>query len=312
MTLRIAYLGPPGTFTYLAAAQLWERTDELLPSTTVPEVIDRVRWGDCDFGVVPVENTVEGIVTASLDQLVFGSGDVVVLREISVPTTFHVYRATGASGPPTGIASHPHGLAQCTRYVNAAGLPTRVFQSTAAAVEAAAADPGLLAIAAPDLAGRYAVSLVDSGIEDHPGVVTRFACLGSRRRQADLPAPDEGLSWKTLLALTPATRPGTLADVCVQFSDQGVNILSLTSRPLPGFAGAYVFVLALADTRTSAGLARAVNGLLYTGVRVKFLGSFLSDHLLRPSRPDRPLSAPAGSFGLRDLHEVSAVFPGRP
>ncbi|MEV0268828.1 prephenate dehydratase domain-containing protein [Hamadaea sp. NPDC050747] len=311
MTLRIAYLGPPGTFTFQAAGQIWNQSEDLLPSTTVPEIVDRVRWGDCDFGVVPVENTVEGIVTASLDQLVFGTGDVVVLREISVRTTFDVYRAAGASGPPTGIASHPHGLAQCTRYVNASGLPSRVFASTAAAVEAAAADPGLLAIAAPELAGRYAVSLVDSGVEDHPGVFTRFACLGSRRRQADVPPAAEELSWKTLLALTPATRPGSLADVCVQFSDQGVNILSLTSRPLPGFAGAYVFVLALADSRTSAGVARAVNGLLYTGVRVKFLGSFLSDHLLRPARPDRPLSAPTGSFGLTDLPEVGSVFPGR-
>ncbi|NUR71492.1 MAG: prephenate dehydratase [Hamadaea sp.] len=311
MTSRIAYLGPSGTFTHLAAEQIWESAAELLPSATVPEVVDRVRWGDCDFGVVPMENPVEGVVTASVDQLVFGTGDVVVLREISLRTSFDVYRAAGGSGPPTGIASHPHGLAQCTRYVNASGLPTRSFPSTAAAVEATAADPGLLAIAAPDLASRYAVTLVDSGVEDHAGAYNRFGCLGSRRRQAELPASADELSWKTLLALTPATRPGTLADVCNQFSDQGVNILSMTSRPLPGFTGAYVFVLAVADSRTSAGLARAVNGLLYTGVRVKFLGSFLSDHLLRPSRPDRPLSAPTGSFGLRDLHEVSAVFPGR-
>ncbi|MBB5871682.1 prephenate dehydratase [Allocatelliglobosispora scoriae] len=318
MEKRIAYLGPAGTFTHTAAREIWGDRALLRPVSAVDFIIGELMAGGADFGVIPLENTVEGIVTASVDELVFRTAGIVILREVSVPITFDAYRGRAdrddGTDQPTVIASHAHGLAQCRRYVAASGLPTKHFASTAAAVEAAVAEPGMIAIGAPGLASRYDVEVIDQAVEDHTGAYTRFACIGSDdpATAALPPAPDD-VAWKTTLALTPsASRPGVLAELCTLLADQGINIISLTSRPLPGFPGAYVFVLTLAEDPDSVHVARGVQGILHSGVRLKFLGSYLSDHLVRPAPSDRLLTPPIGSFDIKDFHRVVARFPGRP
>jgi len=307
----IGFLGPEGTFTHQAARLLHGTAVDLRAAASIPAVIAGVADGRYDFGVVPIENTVEGIVTASLDGIVFRAAPVLILREISVRITFDAYVPVRADAPFTAIGSHPHGIAQCKRYVSRTGLPVEQFPSTAAAVRSAAERPGLIAIGAPGLQEAYPVRVHDRAIEDHPGAYTRFACLGLAGGPELPPADAAGLTWKTSVALTPGwSHPGVLAEFCTQFADQGIDIVSLTSRPLPGFAGRYVFVVTVDRDRRSANLARAVRSLLHDGIRVKYLGSYLSDHGTAGVETHGALVPPPGSLGLGHLDEVTQIFPG--
>ncbi|MEV1331886.1 prephenate dehydratase domain-containing protein [Micromonospora costi] len=308
----VGFLGPEGTFTQQGARDLHGPEADLRPEATVVDVISGVTEGRYDFGVVPIENTVEGIVTASLDQLVFRAEPLLIRRETSVRITFDAYTSASAEERPTVVGSHPHGLAQCRRYVRELGLRVEHFASTAAAVRAAAERPDLVAIGAPGLDEVYPVRVRDAGVEDHPGAYTRFVCLGrSAGPELPLPADPAGLAWKTSVALTPSwSRPGVLAELCTQFADRKIDIISVASRPLPGFAGRYVFVVTVDQGRRSPSLARAVKNLLYEGIRVKYLGSYLSDHLLAGASAQQALVPPAGSLGLAELEELTRIFTG--
>jgi prephenate dehydratase len=306
-----AYLGPEGTFTHQAATVILGNTPLLQPISTVPAVIDALLSNEANYAVIPMENTVEGIVTASMDQLVFGTDRLVILQEVSIPITFNSYRSRSGSAAATVAGSHPHGLAQCREYVRSTGLMTEHFSSTAAAVEAAASRPELLAIGAPGLESEYDVAVVERQVEDHKGAYTRFACVGRITDSEVLPPPDHTtMTWKTTLVLTPgSSRPGMLAELCTHFADQEINIISLTSRPLPGFAGAYTFIVSLECDRHSPHLARSLASVFYSGVRIKYLGSYLSDYATVDASRERSLAAPVGSLGLHDFEKMSALFP---
>ncbi|WP_433387544.1 prephenate dehydratase [Micromonospora sp. KLBMP9576] len=307
----IGFLGPEGTFTHQGARLLHGPGADLRAAASIPAVIAGVADGSYDFGVVPIENTVEGIVTASLDGIVFRADPVLILREASVRITFDAYVSSAADAPLTAIGSHPHGIAQCARYVGGTGLAVERFPSTAAAVRAAAQRPGLMAIGAAGLQETYPVRVHDRAVEDHPGAYTRFVCLGLSGGPALPPAHAAGLTWKTSVALTPSwSHPGVLAELCTQFADQGIDIVSLASRPLPGFAGRYVFVVTVDRDRHAASLARAVRCLLHDGIRVKHLGSYLSDHDTAGVDSRQALVPPPGSLGLAHLDEVTQIFPG--
>ncbi|SCL64087.1 prephenate dehydratase [Micromonospora peucetia] len=307
----IGFLGPEGTFTHQGARLLHGTAADLRADGSIPAVIAGVAEGRYDFGVVPIENTVEGIVTASLDGIVFRADPVLIMREASVRITFDAYVSVAADTPPTAVGSHPHGLAQCTRYVSRTGLPVEHFPSTAAAVRAAAERPGLIAIGAPGLDEAYPVRVHGRAVEDHPGAYTRFVCLGLAGGSEPLAVDADGLTWKTSVALTPGwSRPGALAELCTQFADRGIDIVSLASRPLPGFAGRYVFVVTVDHDRRSANLARAIRSLMHQGIRVKHLGSYLSDHTTAGVDARRALVPPPGSLGLAHLDEITQVFPG--
>jgi prephenate dehydratase len=305
----VAYLGPSGTFTHEAAQAIWEDRAVLKPVATLPGVVDAVLAGEAGGGVIPIENTVEGVVSTSIDQLLFRTAALTIHREVSVRITFNAYRARNATADPSAVASHPHGLAQCREFVAATGLPTENHPSTAAAVEAAARRPGLIAIGAPGLDSVYDVELLSGGVEDHPSAYTRFIHIGSWSDAASLPpSPHEGMVWRTTLALTPvSSRPGILAEIFTHFADQGINVSALTSRPLPGFAGAYVFVVTVDNDDSMASLSRATSGLLLSGIRVKFLGNYLSD-FRRHVPSDRALVAPPGSFGHHDATDFPRLF----
>ncbi|GAB2927225.1 prephenate dehydratase domain-containing protein [Micromonospora polyrhachis] len=313
----VTFLGPVGTFTERAARAIWPADAVLRPAEDIPATVAAVLDRRADYAVIPIENTVEGVVTASLDQFVFHAPDLVILREVSVPITFTSYRSPLAEGAAAVVGSHPHALAQCTRYVAGLGLRTEPFSSTAEAVRAAADRPELIAIGAAGLADDYPVAVQHSGVEDRPGAYTRFVCLGradgagTAAAASDAGPVGPGTSWKTMMALTPIwSRPGVLAELCTHFADREINIISLSSRPLPGFPGRYVFVVTVDHHRDSPDLARAVTSLLYDGVRVKYLGSYPSDHLFAGSPPDRPLTPPAGSLGLAEIDQLTRIFRG--
>lgn len=271
----IEYLGPEGTFAHQATdlIRTIEGPTSFRPKPTVIEVVHDVDEGRCDYGLVPIENSVEGGVTGTIDVLTFEVEDVRIREEVVVPVGFGAYRRSEfADAPATAVLSHPFGLAQCKRYWSQRGLACITTDSTAEACRTIAAsdDPGLVAIASAKAAALAGLVTVAEGIEDFPGAETRFALLG--RDTLDATGDD-----KTTLVVTPPSEGvGILLRTIRPISDRGINISEIVSRPLRQRLGAYCFLLTIGGHGDEPVLREALADLEAQGFTVKVLGSYPS------------------------------------
>lgn len=268
----VEYLGPEGTFAHAATDLL--RTApadaELVPRPTVQEVVHDVDAGRCELGLVPIENSVEGGVTGTIDVLVFETDGVVIREEVAVPVTFVAFRRPGDEGPPTAVLSHPVGLAQCTRWWGSRELDCRPTTSTSEACRlvAASTEPGLVAIASAKAGALAGLEVLEEGVEDHPGAETRFALLA---REEVGPTGDD----KTTIVVTPPSDvAGILLRILEPISARGVNLSNILSRPLRQGLGVYCFVLTLDRHASDPAVAAALDDLAALGCDVKHLGSY--------------------------------------
>ncbi len=277
---RVAFLGPEGTFTHQAvltwAAERDARDLRPEPLSTVGQVHDAVASGAAGQGVVAIESSVEGYVVPSLDALV-GSGDVVAVDEVVLDVSFDAFVRPGHADP-AGLreaAAHPHGLAQCTRFVAARGLTPVPASSNAAACRDLADHQVAFG---PRLCGElYGLETLATGVEDHAGARTRFLVLSRRDDAAGEWAPLRvaGRAWRTMLAVTPVvTGPGVLARVTAEFAERGVNMSSLVERPLKVREGQYVFVVTLDGAPWEPQVRDLFAALLGAGDSLKVLGSY--------------------------------------
>lgn len=274
---RLAYLGPDGTFTHEAALR-WAREPRaarmtLVPVRTVADVYDGVGSGAFTHGVVAIENSVEGYVVPSLDAIV-SAENVVAVDETFVEITFDAFARPGSAGPVTQVTSHPHGLAQCQRFVTARDLVPVPATSNAAACRDV--QDGQLALG-PRLCGElYGLETVERGVEDFHGARTRFLLVTSRDAAAGArPTATAGDSWRTMLAITPhVTGPGVLARITQAFGALGVNLSSLITRPVKALEGRYVFIVTVDGAPWDAGVRGVLEGLLVAGDSLKTLGVF--------------------------------------
>ncbi len=272
---RYAYLGPEGTFTEAALLTLPAAARaERLPASSVSAALDAVRTGAADAAVVPIENSVEGSVPVTLDELATGD-PLVITREMSVPVRFALLGAPGRTleGVRT-IATHPHAAAQCRRWLAAHCPQAQVVQvgSTAqAAAIVAAPDPAYdAAIAAPLAAGRYRLTVLASGIGDNPDAVTRFVLVARPG-----PAPQRtGADKTSLVAFIRDDHPGALMEVLDQFSLRGVNLTRIESRPTGAALGRYCFSIDCEGHLDEARVGEALLGLRRMCADVRFLGSY--------------------------------------
>jgi len=273
----VAYLGPEGTFTH-AAALAWPGTTPVaLP--TVQDVYRAVQDGSVDRGVVAIENTVEGYVVPSLDALL-ASDDVVGIDEAVLEIAFDAFVRPGA-GELTEVSAHPHGLAQCQRFVARTGLAPVPAASNAAACRDAT--PHQVALG-PRLCGElYGLETYERDVQDFAGARTQFLLLARRddAREALDAARDAGdARWRTMLAVTPVVAgPGVLARILAAFGAGWLNLSSLITRPLK-VAGRYVFVLTVDAAPVDPALRAVLQGLLDEGHLLKTLAAF-------PERADR-------------------------
>jgi prephenate dehydratase len=273
----VAYLGPEGTFTH-AAALAWPGTTPVaLP--TVQDVYRAVQEGSVDRGVVAIENTVEGYVVPSLDALL-ASDDVVGIDEAVLEIAFDAFVRPGA-GELTEVSAHPHGLAQCQRFVARTGLSPVPAASNAAACR----DVTLHQVAlGPRLCGElYGLETYERDVQDFAGARTQFLLLARRddaRRALDAAHDAERARWRTMLAVTPVVAgPGVLARILAAFGAGGLNLSSLITRPLK-VAGRYVFVVTVDAAPVDPALRAVLQGLLDEGHLLKTLAAF-------PERADR-------------------------
>lgn len=269
---RLAYLGPEGTFTHQAARDFAEADDHLMPLHTAPEVVRAVDEGDADAGVVAFENSLEGPVTANLDEILAAT-NVVLGGERILPVSFFLFRSPQDSGPLTCVVSHPFGLVQCSDFIQEHRLATRESTSTAAAARdvAEAREPGWGAIA-PRVAGEMAgLRLEQDHIENSDSAATRFVLL---RRSAPAPTGRD----RSAFAFTPRRdEPGSLVRLLQEFSVRGINLTTIKSRPTKMLLGDYVFFIECEGHITDPHVRDAVIGLLRFPGDTRFLGSFPED-----------------------------------
>ncbi|MFE7406082.1 prephenate dehydratase [Isoptericola sp. NPDC057559] len=317
--MRVAYLGPEGTFTH-EAARRWAggagaaaEDAALEPLATVRAVHDAVASGAADRGVVAIESSVEGYVVPSLDALV-GSPDVVAVDEVVLDVSFDAFVRPGHADD-AGLreaTAHPHGLAQCTRFVAERGLLPVPASSNAAACRDLAEHQVAFG---PRLCGElYGLETLATGVEDFAGARTRFLVLCRRDGAAAAWAPvraadgdGAGATWRTMLAMTPVvTGPGVLARVTGEFAARGVNMTSLVERPLKVRESQYVFVVTLDGAPWEPRVRDLLAALLGAGDSLKVLGAFP----VSPGGPGLdgvlPDHVPTGSVLQQDADETLA------
>jgi len=271
-----AFLGPEGTFTEAALLQVPDALDAVrIPASNVNAALDRVRDGSADAAMVPIENSVEGGVTATLDAIASGE-KLRIIREVLVPISFVLVARPGVRVEDVRrVSTHGHAWAQCRLWMDK-HIPEAEYvpgSSTAAAAL------GLLegdcaydaAICAPLVAReRPELAVLGEDIGDNPGAVTRFILVS---RPAALPART-GADKTTVVVPLPQDRPGALMEILDQFASRGVNLSRIESRPTGQYLGHYFFSI---DADGHAGEARvgdALAGLHRISPGTRFLGSY--------------------------------------
>ncbi|GAA0508842.1 prephenate dehydratase [Saccharopolyspora subtropica] len=292
----IAYLGPPGTFTEQATRALTEGFDAaLIPYDTVPRALAAIRAGEVLAAGVPVENSVEGSVPATLDALVTGE-PLVAVREVLLPVRFDLLARPGVElAQVRTVASHPHALAQVRDWL-AANLPDaaqRVTSSTAAAAEATEAGEFDAALAAPVVTEHYR-SLVPlaRGLADVRDAVTRFLLV---RRPGPLPEPTG--ADRTSVAAVIGDEVGSLTELLSELSLRGINLSRIESRPTKDRLGEYRFFLDFDGHVADARIGDALTALRRRCNEVRFLGSYpkadRAPATVRPSASEQAFRASA-------------------
>jgi prephenate dehydratase len=272
---RYAYLGPEGTFTEAALRTVpaASRAD-LQPQPTVVAALDAVRTGAADGAVVPIENSVEGSVTVTLDELAAGD-PLLITREMAMPVRFALLARPGRDPfAVRTIATHPHAAAQCRRWLEAHHPDAEVVPvaSTAQAAAIVAAPDSVYdaAIAAPIAAEHYRLAVLEHEIGDNPDAETRFVLVS---RPGPVP-PRTGSDKTSLVAFIRDDHPGALMEVLDEFALRGVNLTRIESRPTGAALGRYCFSIDCEGHLDDARVGEALMGLRRICADVRFLGSY--------------------------------------
>ena len=274
--MRIAYLGPAGTFTEDALGEaLGDAEFEPLRTDTVFDAILAVIEGRADQALAPYENSIEGSVRGTLDILAFDAPQVTIVGEHDYPVQQHLIAQDGIElGQVEAVLSHQQGLAQTARFLreNLPGVELRSVSSTAAAVRMVSESPRpWAAVGSRAAAALYGCAIVREGIQDEANNVTRFVWLAPQGTE-----PVAGDRWKTSLIFRELgdDKPGALVDALAEFSSRGINLSRIESRPLRSELGRYMFFCDL-DGRVDDGpVGEAIDALRGKAESVRILGSY--------------------------------------
>ncbi|TMA46724.1 MAG: prephenate dehydratase [Deltaproteobacteria bacterium] len=275
--LRVAYLGPEATYTHLAARQQLGAAAEYRAAGSVGEVFHEVESGRADLGVVPVENSTEGMVANTLDLL--ADSPLRICAEISLSIRHCLLsRPDGTLADLRRVVAHPQALAQCRRWLARylPGVRTEEEASNAAAAGRAGAEPGTAAIAAEAAAETYGLAVVADPIQDEPVNLTRFLVLG--HHDAEQPSGDD----KTSLVMSVRDEVGILARMLRPFAAHGIDLIKIESRPLRERPWEYFFFLDLKGHRRERRVQRALAAVERHALRLKVLGSYPAAPELAP------------------------------
>jgi prephenate dehydratase len=271
----VGFLGPFGTFTEQAVRSQPDLDDgELVAFRSVPDVLDAVASGDVDYGVVPIENSIEGTVNFTQDALSFDY-NLLIQREVVLDIEHCLMAMPGTSlADVTTVLSIPVATAQCHRYLreNVGHAEVHAANSTADAAKTVASngEAGVAAIAPRNAATLYGLNILATDIADHAGNQTRFVVVG----KSGLPAPT-GNDITGIVVFQRADEPGSLISILQEFAARRINLSQLLSRPTKrGGLGDYCFVIYADGHVKDELMADVLRELRAKQGAVKFLGSY--------------------------------------
>jgi prephenate dehydratase len=288
MPPRVGYLGPAGTFTEEALRRS-ARVGSVEPvgMASIYETVLAVRRGEVRWAVVPIENSLEGSVTVTLDLLAGEQGDLEIVGEVLLPVRHSLIAATPvAISEIDTVISHPHVPGQCTRLLRGELAHARVLpaSSTAEAVRLVATErrPGQAALGTSLAAEIYGGTVVREGVQDRDDNLTRFVWLaregGAHEERPPLQVQDavDGAKWKTSVVFwgSGADSPGWLVGCLDEFAKRAINLTKIESRPQRARLGHYIFFVDLQGSAAEHAVAEALGGLRAVCEEVRVLGSY--------------------------------------
>ncbi len=266
--MKVAFLGPEGTFTQQAALKHFGHAVESLPLAAIDEVFREVESGAANYGVVPVENSTEGVVNHTLDT--FMTSSLKICGEVELRIHHHLLAGEHTrQDKVTRVYSHQQTLAQCRQWLDAhmPGVERIAVSSNAEAARRLKDEWNALAIAGEMAEELYGLTAVQRNIEDRPDNTTRFIIIGRQ----DTPA--SGCD-KTSLMISGKNRPGLLYEVLSPFRDEGINLTRLESRPSRTANWSYVFFVDCEGHKEDDTLQAVLDKLEAAGNTIKLLGSY--------------------------------------
>ncbi len=268
--MRFAFLGPAGTFTEEALLSFAGPDVDTVACVSIEEVFEAVERGRAELGVVPIENSVEGSVNATLDSLAFDT-DLEIQAEVVLDVHHALVAAKGVElSAIRVVASHPQASGQCRRWLakHLPGCAIVAANSTAEAVRRAAEEPGTAAIGTRLAAELYGASILEPAIEDFAGNQTRFVVIGRGI------APRSDSDKSSLALFLKQDRPGALLMILSEFAYGGINLTKIQSRPTKRVLGEYMFFVDLEGHVDDPNIRLALDCLKLKLREVKVLGSY--------------------------------------
>jgi chorismate mutase / prephenate dehydratase len=271
---RVAYLGPAGTFSELAALGFFGSSIVKVACNSIDEVFRSTQAGAADFGVVPVENSTEGVVARSLD--LFLTTPLAIVGETSLAVRHNLLRRDNALNEIQAVCAHPQALAQCHVWLsnNLPHVERRPVSSNAEGARLAGLDPSLAAIASERASSEYGLHVVAPAIQDDPHNRTRFAIVTDPNCQ---PQPQASGHDCVSLVVSVTNRPGAVHDLLVPLKEHGVSMTRLESRPARSGQWEYYFYIDLQGHPEQPHVARALVELRSACAFFKVLGTYPLD-----------------------------------
>ncbi len=265
--LKVACLGPLATFTHLAALRHFGSSADFLPVVSIKDVFDAAETGKADFGVVPIENSTEGVITYTLD--LFMDYDLKVSAEVMLEITHNLLSIGGDKTRINKIYSFSPATAQCRRWLqtNMHGIPIIEATSTANAAELAARDEKAGAIASELAAKIYSLKFVQRNIEDNKHNFTRFLVISKD-------FPKKSGRDKTSIMFSIKDKPGALYSILEPFKKAKINLTKIESRPSKRKAWEYIFFVDIEGHIEDKKLEKAIEALKENCLYLKILGSY--------------------------------------
>jgi chorismate mutase / prephenate dehydratase len=264
----VAYLGPEATFSHLAGVKYFGHAAIHKPVETIEDIFIEVERNRVEYGIVPVENSIEGAVTSTLDA--FMKYRVKICGEELLPISHNLVNQTGRLEDIKLVVSHSQPLAQCRQWLkkNLPGIPSQIVFSTGVAAQMAAKDPTIAAVASSLAVKTYQLQIVVPGIEDYSGNTTRFLLIGRR-------SPGRSGSDKTSLLLGLLDRPGALKDTLSIMAQLDINLTRIESRPAKGsMAWTYLFFIDMLGHIEDENIREACDRLREFSSFFEWLGSY--------------------------------------
>ncbi len=265
--LEVAFLGPEGTFTQQATFKHFGHAVKGVPVPTIHEIFQAVETGHCQFGVVPVENSTEGVIAHTLDR--FMDSSLKICGEVEIRVHQNLLGKMDSLVGITEVYSHQQSLAQCRRWLNTylPGVPCTAVSSNAEAARLASVDNSKAAIAGLMAAELYDLNILEKHIEDEANNTTRFIVIG------DQEPVSTGLD-KTSVLVSTGNQAGALHKILGPFAEYGISMMHIESRPSRQGLWEYVFFIDIEGHRDDTSVSKALAVLQSNVKMLKILGSY--------------------------------------